>query len=132
MVVFYQYWDYVEKCEILYELVIDDFGMLFMDVVGQLVMCVVEFFCVVKDKLCVELILFENVWFDLGVNWMDVVGMLLYLICKVFMYVDLVQQMMQQIDYKMGWLKWREYSQVEIWQVMVDYDIMCQQCEDKW
>lgn len=126
----YQYWDYEEKRETSYEPVTDDFGMPMVGADGP-VMRSVESYRVIKDKPCIELIPFENLRFDPGANWTDVVGTSPYLIRKVPMYVDSVQQMMQQTDHKTGRPKWKEYSQAEIRQAMVEYDTTRQQREDK-
>lgn len=131
MVASYQYWEYAEKRETSYEPLTDDYGMPLADATGQPVMRSAESVRVIKDRPCIELIPFENVRFDPGANWTDVVGTSPYLIRKVPMYVDSVQQMMQQTDHKTGRPKWKEYSQAEIRQAMVDYDTTRQQREDK-
>jgi hypothetical protein len=127
----YQYWKYREKTSKQYEPVLDDLGEPLTNEEGSQYVRESESVEVVEDKPCIELIPPENIRFDPGADWTDIVGSSPYIIRMVPMYVDDVRQMMKANDPKTGQPKWKEYSEGEIRQAMVDYDTTRQQRENK-
>lgn len=120
----YQYWEFEEKTETVYQPLTDDTGQQMMDADGNALAYEAQQSTVIKDKPCIELIPVENYRFAPSAGWTDPVNTSPYFIRKVPLYADDVRQKM-----KAG--KWKEYSDGEIRAAMADYDTTRQAREAK-
>lgn len=118
----YQYWKYREKTSKQYEPLTDDLGQPLVNENGDQYLQESESVEVVEDRPCIELIPAENIRFDPAADWTDIVGSTPYLIRMVPMHVDAVRQNMRANDPKTGQPKWKQYTDGEIRQCIVDYD----------